>query len=114
MKTIMNSSKLETIEQVREFLSGTEVMEFSVESTEGCYAFIQATLDKFGYGRLGKADKGLIRRYLRKMTGYSRAQLTRLIADHRKRRRLGRRPRPPVALSQALPGCGYRALGAHR
>ncbi len=94
MKTIMNSSKLETIEQIREFLSGTEIMEFSVESTEGCYAFIQTTLDKFGYGRLGKADKGLIRRYLRKMTGYSRAQLTRLIADHRKRRRLGRRPRP--------------------
>ncbi|MGH8579644.1 MAG: hypothetical protein ACREVK_05810 [Gammaproteobacteria bacterium] len=28
-------------------------MEFSVESTEGCYAFIQATLDKFGYGRDG-------------------------------------------------------------
>ncbi|MGH8711832.1 MAG: integrase catalytic domain-containing protein [Burkholderiales bacterium] len=89
----MNSSKLETIEQIRGFLSGTEVMEFSVESTAGRYAFIRATLVKFGYGRLGKADKGLIRRYLRKMTGYSRAQLTRLIADHRQRR-LGRRPRP--------------------
>ncbi len=39
-------------------------------------------------------DKGLIRRYLQKITGYSRQQLTRLISDYRKTKRLGRRRRP--------------------
>ncbi len=36
-------------------------------------------LRRFGYGRLGKADKGLILRYLERTTGYSRQQITRLV-----------------------------------
>ncbi|MFH0340742.1 MAG: hypothetical protein ACHBNF_01155, partial [Chromatiales bacterium] len=60
----MNDRQLETVKQVGEFLAGTEIVEFSIESTEGRYAFIHATLTKFCYGRLGKAEKGLIRRYL--------------------------------------------------
>jgi len=35
----------------------------------------------FGYVRLGKADKGLLREYLAKVTRLSRAQLTRLIGQ---------------------------------
>ncbi|OOO00768.1 MAG: hypothetical protein USCGTAYLOR_03037 [Chromatiales bacterium USCg_Taylor] len=61
----MNDRRLETIEQVRDFLAGTEVIQFTIESTEGRYAFIHATLAKFRYATLSKADKGLIRRYLR-------------------------------------------------
>ena len=90
----MNDRQLETVKQVGEFLAGTEIVEFSIESTEGRYAFIHATLRKFRYGQLGKAEKGLIGHYLRKMTGYSRQQLTRLIGDYRKTQGLGRR-RPP-------------------
>lgn len=90
----MNSSKLETVEQLREFLSGAEVMEFSVGHMDERYAFLYTTLVKFGYAQREKADKGLIRRYLRKMTGYSRAQLTRLIGDFRQQGQLGRRQRP--------------------
>ena len=94
MKTIMNDRQLETVKQVGEFLAGTEIVEFSIESTEGRYAFIHATLRKFRYSQLGKAEKGLIGHYLRKMTGYSRQQLTRLIGDYRKTQGLGRRRLP--------------------
>ena len=90
----MNDGQLETVKQVGEFLAGTEIVEFSIESTEGRYAFIDATLRKFCYGQLGKAEKGLIGHYLRKMTGYSRQQLTRLIGDYRKTQGLGRRRLP--------------------
>lgn len=38
---------------------------------------------RFAYARLGKADKGLLRRSLQKLTGYSRAQLARLITRPR-------------------------------
>jgi DNA-binding transcriptional regulator LsrR (DeoR family) len=34
------------------------------------------------YDQLGKAARGLLRRYIAKMTGLSRAQLTRLIARY--------------------------------
>ena len=50
-----------------------------------------------GYPRLGKADKGLVKHYLRKVTGLSRAQLTRLIAQHRATGRIeDRRGSPPA------------------
>ena len=103
----MNDRRLETIEQVRDFLAGTEVIQFTIESTEGRYAFIHATLAKFRYATLSKADKGLIRCYLRKITGYSRAQLARLIGDSRKRGKLG-------AVSTALHRGGHSAFGPHR
>jgi len=47
----MNDRQLETVKQVGEFLAGTEIVEFSIESTEGRYAFIHATLRKFRYGQ---------------------------------------------------------------
>ena len=34
------------------------------------------------YPRLGKADRGVVKRFLEKATGLSRAQITRLIAEH--------------------------------
>lgn len=47
------------------------------------YDHIRAVLRRFPYDRLNRADRGVIRAYLRKSTGFSRAQLTRLIAQHR-------------------------------
>lgn len=38
-----------------------------------------AVLGRFGYGRLRRTDKELVRRYLMHTTGYSRAQLVRLV-----------------------------------
>jgi Integrase core domain. len=90
----MNDRQIEAIEQVRDFLAASAVMEFSGESVAERYAWVEATLAKFRYGTLPKAHKGLLRRYLQRITGYSRQQLTRLIGDYRKKGRLGRRQRP--------------------
>ena len=79
----MNDTALTTLEQVRAFLAGTLTVEFSFATTTECYAWIEQTLVRFDYARLGKADKGLLRHYLQKLTGYSRAQLARLIARQR-------------------------------
>ena len=38
------------------------------------------TLRQFGYGRCTRADKGVLRQYLLKVTGLSRAQVARCIA----------------------------------
>lgn len=42
---------------------------------------------------LSKKDKGILIRYLCKVTGYSRQQMTRLIKQYRKKGRLGQRPK---------------------
>ena len=43
---------------------------------------------QLSYEGLGKPDKGVVRRYLAKMTGLSRVQLTRLICQHQETGRI--------------------------
>ena len=65
--------------------------------TASAYGFIRRTLVQFRYHSLSKADRGTVRAYLAKMTGLSRAQLTRLIRQHRDTGRVeDRRGRPPA------------------
>jgi len=87
----MNDSHIETLEQVRQFLNGAAVMEITIPSKTEGYRWIQGTLVRFQYLSLGKADRGLIRRYLQQISGYSRAQIARLIKQYQKTGRIQRR-----------------------
>jgi len=89
----MNDPQLETLDQVRQFLEATETVSFQIESKKARYRWLQHTLVKFRYQQLSKTDKGLITRYLRKMTGYSPAQVKRLIRQYRQTGRLVRKQR---------------------
>jgi transposase InsO family protein len=93
MKTIMNDSHIETLEQVRQFLQGAAVMEMAIQSKAECYRWIQRTLVRFHYLELCRSDKGLIVHYLQKVSGYSRAQIIGLIKQYRKTGRVQRRQR---------------------
>ena len=88
----MNDAKLRTLDQVRAFLQGTVELEFSVRP-EQRYEFIARTVLRFGYARLGRADKGLVLRFLMHVSGYSRQQLTRLVARAQAPVPLGKRYR---------------------
>ena len=84
MNAIMNEKDLKTIEQLQSFLSGMQPIAFAVPGNKDeRYRFIQSILIRFDYLALGKADKGTVMRYLIKVTGYSRQQLTRLIKQYR-------------------------------
>ncbi len=90
----MKLEDLKTAEQLTDFLSGTQAVAFSVISDkDACYRWIQGELVKFRYLRLSRQGKGVVIRYLMKISGYSRQQLTRLIAQYRKTGRLQRRQR---------------------
>jgi hypothetical protein len=88
MIVTLHTQGLQSLEQVRAFLEGSQPLDFEVPNREATYEFIAQNLRLFGYARLGKADKGLVRRYLCKVTGRSRAQMTRLIAQFRKTGRI--------------------------
>lgn len=81
---MMNDSKLSRLAQVKSFLSESGAIEFKKKSRKEAYSWIEDTLRRFHYFILSKKDKGLIRRYLMKVTGYSNAQLSRQIAQYRK------------------------------
>lgn len=67
------------LDQMCEFLQGSREIEFAVETRSEVYQFVEGVLRYQHYGQLGKSDRGIIRAYLIKLTGLSRAQATRLI-----------------------------------
>ena len=84
----MNDGQLQTVEQVRQFLEGSEAVEFKGLMAQEKYYWIEEVLIRFSYHRLKRGEKGVIRRYLQKVTGYSRSQVSRLIADYKRTGRL--------------------------
>lgn len=79
----MNLDKLTTIEQMADFLTGNQPIAFSLSANKDeHYAFIEKMLKRFHYAQCKRKDKGIIRRFLQKISGYSRQQLTRLIARY--------------------------------
>ncbi len=74
----MDDAQLQTLDQVRAFLEGTAAMGFSVAPDER-YQFVARTVRRFGYSWLKRADKGVVLRFLARVSGYSRQQLTRLV-----------------------------------
>ena len=77
----MNEAQVRTLAQVRQVLADTQAMEFQAAADdEGRYAWIESVLRRFEYGRLPRADRGPVLAYLQRLSGYSRAQITRLIS----------------------------------
>jgi len=77
----MNESQIRTLDQVRAFLNGTLAVEFKPLGEDAArYRHIGEVLRRFAYHRLKKAERGWVLRYLRATCGFSRAQLTRLVA----------------------------------
>ena len=88
----MNDEQLHTLAQIRAFLDGTVAVEFAV-AVEERYGFIGRTVRRFGYARLKRAEKAVVLRFLERVSGYSRQQLTRLVKRGRERGQLIKRYR---------------------
>jgi transposase InsO family protein len=79
MTTIMEDTKLCSIEDLKAFLAGTKKNEFRVPKIRERYPWMERILQQFNYFGLTKKSKGVVFAYLRKRTGYSRQQVSRLI-----------------------------------
>jgi transposase InsO family protein len=90
MLLIMNDGQLQTVERVRGFLEGSEAVEYRGLTAQEKYYWIEEVLIRFRYHRLKRGEKGVIRRYIGKVTGYSRSQVSRLIAEYKRTGRLRR------------------------
>ena len=75
----MDETRLKTIRDIKDFLLGCSEVRFNPSGDdEDRYAHISRVLKRLDSHRLGKADKGVVLRYLQVTSGYSRQQLTRL------------------------------------
>ncbi len=88
----MNDEQLHTLAQIQAFLDGTIEVDFAVAADER-YDFIARTVRRFGHGRLRRADKALVLRFLERVSGYSRQQISRLVKRGSERRPLIKRYR---------------------
>lgn len=93
----LNTDPLQTLDDVRAFLEGSLAVSFSAPSGPAQRDWIARTLHRFGFRTLGRADRGLLLAFLRKVTGVSRAQMTRLVAQWRQSGALPDRRGPPAA-----------------
>jgi hypothetical protein len=80
----MDDSEAVSLEQIRAFLAGSGEVRFAGQRRAEVYAWVERTLVRHQYAGLARADKGVVRHYLGRLSGLSRAQVTRLIAGHRK------------------------------
>jgi transposase InsO family protein len=83
MIVTLDTARLRTIEQVESFLHGTVEVGFSPPPESERYGWIGRTLNQFAYQGSDRRQRGLLRRFIQRVTGYSRAQVGRLIAQHR-------------------------------
>ena len=78
----MNETRLCTIEQIEQFLKASTQIEFSASGNgRERYDHISGVLERLDYPRRSKRERGVLLRYLQRTTGYSRAQITRLVTQ---------------------------------
>lgn len=75
----MQAAEKLSLEQIRAFLEASEEVRFEGRNREEVYNWVHQTLRSQDYQGLKRSGRGLVRRYVEKMTGLSRAQTTRLI-----------------------------------
>jgi hypothetical protein len=79
---VQNGSKL-SLEQIQQFLHSSDEIRFKGQGRAQMYAWVARTLRQQRFSCRDRPAKGLLRQYLMKMTGLSRAQITRLISQYR-------------------------------
>jgi len=67
---MMNDTRVMSTEELQAFLRSTGSLKFNGYSRTEAYAWMEKTLRQYKYLACSRAQKGLLRQYLRKMSGY--------------------------------------------
>src|SRR5229473_7694219 len=104
MISVHETEKL-SLQEIEKFLLAANEVRFEASQREEVYGWIERLLCQQEYVRQGRRARGLRRRYIGKMTGLSRAQLTRLVgryvATGQVRKKITRRHRFPQRYTRA-------------
>jgi hypothetical protein len=84
MILMMVDRRVRDIDELKALLASSDVLTFKGNSREEIYAWIERTLRSYRYRSRPRLEKGVLRQYMRKITGISNSQLTRLITQFRR------------------------------
>jgi hypothetical protein len=91
MISVLGAEKLSLVE-IEAFLAASESVRFSGCGRTEIYGWVERLLCHHEYPLQKRRAKGLLRAYVERMTGFSRAQSTRLIGDYVKLGRIAPKP----------------------
>ena len=82
-----------TLEQMKALVESSRAVRFSIEGREALYRLLVRVLQNQRYAERSRKERGIVRRFLVKVTSRSRAQITRLIGQWMEARTIqARRP----------------------
>ena len=110
----MHEAEKLSLDQIEAFLNASQQIRFEGENREQIYGWLEQVLRQPQYPKQGRKARGLLRRYLEKMTGRSRAQVTRLIARYRAHGELQPAPYRRHRFPQRYTRRRYRTAGHRR
>ncbi|HUQ84786.1 MAG TPA: hypothetical protein VM077_00535 [Candidatus Limnocylindrales bacterium] len=82
MNITMIDTGLNDLNSLSKFLKGVPPIQFSASSKKEKYEWVKEVLNRFDFRHLKKRERGMVREYIRKMTGYSNAQISRLVQKY--------------------------------
>ena len=82
MNITMIDTGLNDFNTLGKFLNGVPEIKFSGTSKKEMYGWVKEVLNRFNFRKLKKGKRGQVREYIQKVTGYSNATLSRLIAKY--------------------------------
>src|SRR6202050_3501756 len=88
----MQAGESMSLEQIQAFLETSDEVEFKAGNKEDLYEWVNQTLGRLDYRKRKRSGRGLVRRYVAKMTGLSRAQATRLLGMYMRGEKMQPKP----------------------
>jgi transposase InsO family protein len=70
-----------TLEEMREFVHSNRKLRFEAEDRQALYGLVERVLKNQRYSKLKKSERGVVRRFLIRVSGLSRPQTARLIGQ---------------------------------
>ena len=77
MNVRVHSGQGLSLEEIRAFLRASDELGFEAQNREEVYGWVNQILRQQRYQDLDRTGRGVVRLYVAKMTGLSRAQVTR-------------------------------------
>lgn len=78
MIVTLQTQGLHTLEQVHAFLAGNTPISFTLTGRSAAHTWMTDTLRRFCYKEASRDERGVLRHFLAKVTGLSRAQVDEL------------------------------------
>lgn len=84
MTTTMDISHINNLAQIIEFLKQSGELQFKLEKSKAeIYAWLSKLLIQIRYQNLKKKDKGYVKKFIKKVSAYSKTQIKRLLKKHK-------------------------------